>query len=108
MSHSNYIFFIIIGMYVVTYLPRVLPILIFSKKDMPEFLKKIMKFIPVAILTSLTAKDVFFNGDNLYLSVVNPKIISFLIVLLVAYKFKSIGISIVTGVISIYLFGFIM
>ncbi len=45
-------------MYIVTYLPRVLPMLIFSK-EMPDFLKKIMKFIPVAILTSLTAKDVF-------------------------------------------------
>lgn len=105
--NNNYIFFIIIGMYIVTYLPRVLPMLIFSKKEMPD-LKKIMKFIPVAILTSLTAKDVFFNGDSLYLSIANPKIISFMIVLLVAYKFKSIGISIITGVISIYLFGIIL
>ncbi|EQF24061.1 branched-chain amino acid transport family protein [Clostridioides difficile CD160] len=108
MNNNYYILCIIIGMYIVTYLPRVLPMLIFSKKEMPEFLKKIMKFIPVAILTSLTAKDVFFNGDNLYLSISNPKIISFLVVLLVAYKFKSIGISIVTGVISIYLFGIIL
>ena len=89
--NNNYIFFIIIGMYIVTYLPRVLPMLIFSKKEMPDFLKKIMKFIPVAILTSLTAKDVFFNGDSLYLSIANPKIIS-----------------IITGVISIYLFGIIL
>ncbi|WP_265341157.1 AzlD domain-containing protein [Clostridioides difficile] len=27
-------------MYIVTYLPRVLPMLIFSKKEMPDFLKK--------------------------------------------------------------------
>ena len=47
--NNNYIFFIIIGMYIVTYLPRVLPMLIFSKKEMPDFLKKIMKFIPIFI-----------------------------------------------------------
>lgn len=34
--NNNYIFFIIIGMYIVTYLPRVLPMLIFSK-EMPDF-----------------------------------------------------------------------
>ncbi len=44
-------------MYIVTYLPRVLPMLIFSKRCL--IFEKIMKFIPVAILTSLTAKDVF-------------------------------------------------
>ncbi|WP_131077663.1 AzlD domain-containing protein, partial [Clostridioides difficile] len=66
--NNNYIFFIIIGMYIVTYLPRVLHMLIFSKKEMTDFLKKIMKFITVAILTFLTAKDVFFNGDRIYLS----------------------------------------
>uniref|UniRef100_UPI0010337D08 AzlD domain-containing protein n=1 Tax=Clostridioides difficile TaxID=1496 RepID=UPI0010337D08 len=49
--NNNYIFFIIIGMYIVTYLPRVLPLLIFSKKEMTDFLNKIMKYIPVAILT---------------------------------------------------------
>lgn len=106
--NNNYILFTIIGMAIVTYIPRVLPMLIFSKKEMPEDLKEIMKFIPVAILSSLVAKDIFFNGDNLELYLTNPKIIASLIVLLIAYKFKSIGISIATGIISIYLLGFIV
>ncbi|MCC0651072.1 MULTISPECIES: AzlD domain-containing protein [unclassified Clostridioides] len=106
--NNNYIIIVILGMAIVTYIPRILPMIIFSKNDMPESIKDIMKFIPIAILSSLIAKDIFFNGDNLYLSFTNPKIISSIIVLLVAYKFKSIAVSIAVGAISIFLFGIIL
>lgn len=106
--NNNYIIIVILGMAIVTYIPRILPMIIFSKNDMSESIKDIMKFIPIAILSSLIAKDIFFNGDNLYLSFTNPKIISGIIVLLVAYKFKSIAVSIAVGAISIFLFGIIL
>ncbi|HBG5343213.1 TPA: AzlD domain-containing protein [Clostridioides difficile] len=105
--NTNYILLVILGMSIVTYIPRILPMIIFSKNDMPESIRDIMKFIPIAILSSLIAKDIFFNGNNLYLSITNPKILSGLIVLLVAYKFKSIAVSIAVGAISICFFGVI-
>nr|UWI49792.1 AzlD domain-containing protein [Clostridioides difficile] len=106
--NNNYIIIVILGMAIVTYIPRILPMIIFSKNDMPESIKDIMKFIPIAILSSLIAKDIFFNGDNLYLSFTNPKIISGIIVILVACKFKSIAVSIAVGAISIFLFGVVL
>ncbi|CZR98693.1 MULTISPECIES: AzlD domain-containing protein [unclassified Clostridioides] len=106
--NTNYILVVILGMAIVTYIPRILPMIILSKNDMPDSIKDIMKFIPIAILSSLIAKDIFFNGDNLYMSLTNPKIISGIIVLLVAYKFKSIAISIAVGAISICFFGVIL
>lgn len=106
--NNNYIIIVILGMAIVTYISRILPMIIFSKNDMPESIKDIMKFIPIAILSSLIAKDIFFSGDNLYISFTNPKIISGIIVLLVAYKFKSIAVSIAVGAISIFLFGIIL
>ncbi|RSK26346.1 AzlD domain-containing protein [Bacillus sp. HMF5848] len=50
--NSN-IVLIIIGMAVVTYLPRVLPLIALSGKDMPEFWQNVLRNVPYATLGAL-------------------------------------------------------
>ncbi|WP_245592968.1 AzlD domain-containing protein [Carnobacterium funditum] len=44
---------LIFGMAVVTYIPRMLPMLVLSKRTIPEKLAKWMSFIPVSIFSAL-------------------------------------------------------
>lgn len=102
------ILLVCLGMGAVTYAPRVLPLLLFAGKEMPNWLKEALKFVPVAMLSALVAKDVFFKDDALFMSLSNPKILAFVLVAIAAAKFKSIPISLVVGVGSIFIFSTIL
>ncbi len=102
------ILLVCLGMGAVTYAPRVLPLLLFAGKEIPNWLKEAIKFLPVAMLSALVAKDVFFKDDALFMSLSNPKILAFVLVAIVAAKFKSIPISLVVGVGSIFIFSTIL
>lgn len=101
MSINLNVLIVILGVAIVTYIARALPILVLANKELPSDLKIWMKYIPPAIFAALILPDICnFNGD---LSFVNPKFFSSIIVFLVSYKTKSLALSIIFGVISISL-----
>ena len=102
------ILLVCLGMGAVTYAPRVLPLLLFAGKEMPNWLKEALKFVPVAMLSALIAEDVFFKDDALFMSLSNPKVLAFMILIPIAAKFKSIPISLVVGVGSIFILSTIL
>jgi branched-subunit amino acid transport protein len=96
---------LILGMAIVTYLPRMLPMLVLSKRTIPEKLAKWMSFIPVSIFSALIFSDIFFwSGDLTLDPSTNFKLIPSLLTAGVAYYTKSLLFSMVVGVISLSLF----
>ncbi|HET7629658.1 MAG TPA: AzlD domain-containing protein [Bacillales bacterium] len=58
---------IIIGMAVVTYVPRMLPLVVFDAKKLPPKLREMLKNVPFAALGALIIPGVFlFNDDWLF------------------------------------------
>ncbi|WP_423190017.1 AzlD domain-containing protein [Alkalibacterium sp. f15] len=96
---------LILGMAIVTYIPRFLPILLLSKKEISPSFSRWMSYIPVSIFASLVASDIFFWEDSFSLQpFTNIKLIPSVLVLIVAYKTKSLLWSMLTGVLSMTLF----
>lgn len=94
-----YLIAIIIGMAVVTYIPRLLPMLLLSRKEISPSFNRWMTYIPVSIFAALVASDVFFWEDSFNVNVFeNGKLIPTVFVLLVAYKTKSLLWSMVVGI----------
>lgn len=94
-----YLLVIIIGMAVVTYLPRILPMLLLSRKEISPSFNRWMTYIPVSIFAALVASDVFFWEDALSLNIVdNIKLIPTVGVFIVAYKTKSLLWSMIVGI----------
>lgn len=72
MSQSA-IFLTIVGMAVVTYLPRLIPALFFASRPMPEYLRRFLSMVPPAVLGALLTQSVLLEGgrprmhaDNLF------------------------------------------
>ncbi len=60
-------------MAVVTYLPRVFPVLILSKRRLPEMVEMWLSYVPVAVLAALLAPALFVPEGVLDFSVTtNP------------------------------------
>lgn len=93
----------LLGISIFTYIPRVLPIMYLSKKQLPTWLTEWMKFIPAGIFAALIFPDIFTSSGSLAINFANIKLIAAFLVLLVALKTKSLGLSIFTGVTCIYL-----
>lgn len=87
-----------------TYLPRLLPLLVLKNARMPVWFGKLMFYLPISIFASLIATDIFFWNGNFELNILeNIKLIPSLLTMIVAYKNKNMIFSILMGMISISL-----
>ncbi len=64
------IIWMIIGMGLVTYIPRMLPFLLFQGKELPPFLQGVLKNVPYATLGALIFPAIFFiQKDDIWYGV---------------------------------------
>lgn len=93
----------------VTYVPRLLPILVLKNATLPEWFQRWMAYLPIAIFASLLATDIFYWEDQLSFDIgSNLKLIPSILTLFVAYKTKNMIYSILAGVGAITLFTWFM
>ena len=60
------ILIMIIGMAVVTYIPRMLPFVLFRGKELPKFLQGILKNVPYATLGALIFPGILFIQEDIW------------------------------------------
>lgn len=99
--------FIVAGMFVVTFIPRLLPLLLLGKRELPEKAVLWLSFIPAAVLSALLAPAILLQNGNLYLSFENTALIAFFPTILVAYKSKNIFYTVSSGIIFYLAISFI-
>lgn|SRR5688572_16736154 len=63
------IVWMILGMAVVTYLPRMLPFVLFKGKELPPFLQGVLKNVPYATLGALIFPGILFIQDDIWFGV---------------------------------------
>ena len=67
---------IILGMLVVTFIPRYLPFLLVENLRLPALLLKALPYIPIAVLTTIVAQNSFFIDGNFEFSLSNNRLIA--------------------------------
>lgn len=90
---------LILGMALVSYLPRALPLLLCSNVEFPPWLVKWLGFIPAAVLAALLTPDLFVPDGQLLLTYRNPYLLAALPTLLIALKTKSMIWSLIGGMV---------
>ena len=94
---------IFFGMMLVTYIPRALPLTILSKISLHPFILQILYYIPIAILGALLFPSVLMNDGNIDISLSNYKLIAAILTSVVAFSFKKLFLTIISGVIFMFL-----
>jgi branched-subunit amino acid transport protein len=68
---NSMVMWMIIGMAVVTYIPRMLPFIVFKGKELPPFLQGVLKNVPFAVLGALIFPSILLIQEgNLLFGVV--------------------------------------
>lgn len=97
------IFAIILGMALVTYLPRMLPLVVLSRFKFPPLLQRWLSFVPVAVLSALLAKEVLVADGGLALPPTHPQLLAAIPAFIVAARTQSLMGTAVAGMIAMAL-----
>lgn len=83
MAHNIYVY--ILTMAGVTYLIRMLPLVLSKKEITNTYIKSFLYYVPYACLATMTFPAILFSTANIY-----SALVGFVVAIIVAYKEKSL------------------
>lgn len=96
---ENKTIFIILGMAIVTYIPRLLPFHIFSKMNLSKRTMLFLKCIPYSALGALIIPDVFKSIEGNFIASITGTITA----IILTYIFKNMILTVIGSIIVVYL-----
>lgn len=63
---NSQIVWMIAGMALVTYIPRLLPFVLFKGKELPDFVQGVLKNVPYATLGALIFPGILYINENIW------------------------------------------
>ncbi|MDD2836652.1 MAG: AzlD domain-containing protein [Methanothrix sp.] len=94
---------LIVGMGLVTYIPRYLPLFFLAQKNLPRWFIEWLDMIPVAILSALVFSEIFLSGSPRHLDILQTKSLVAIPTFIIALKTKSLGGTVISGMILFWL-----
>ncbi|MDJ0780933.1 MAG: AzlD domain-containing protein [Desulfosarcinaceae bacterium] len=88
---------LLLAMGAVTYIPRWAPVFFLSRRQLPQWLVDWLDLIPAAILSALLLPELVLRGDQRTFSMVEPELWVAVPTLLFAIKTRSLGGTVVVG-----------
>ena len=85
-------------MALVTYLPRVLPMLVFRRKIKSRFIQSFLKYVPYSVLAALTIPDIFYSTSDQMTALIGA-----MVALVLSYFERSLVIVALGAVFAVYL-----
>ena len=88
---------------VINYLSRLGSVLLIKPERLNENTKKILSYVPSAVFPAIIFPAVFLNESNAIVQINDPKIIGFIVSIIIGYLSKSIITTIISGLLSHWL-----
>ena len=91
------LFLAIVGMALVTSIPRILPVTFLADRQLPLAIVRWLRFVPVAILSAMIAVEVLWRGDAIAASPSNGYVPAAVVSALVAWRKRSLFATVFAG-----------
>lgn len=91
------IFLTIVGMGLVTYLPRLLPILFLSGKKMNQLFSAWLRLVPAAVLSAMLLPSLLTRESEVDLGFTNLYLWVAPVAFFLAWRFKSLSLTVLAG-----------
>jgi branched-subunit amino acid transport protein len=96
---------VIVGMGVVTYVPRWFPLVFLTRRRLPLWLVEWLDFIPASILSALVVPYLITTGEPRHLDLLRPELFVAIPTFAFAVKTKSLAGTVVVGMFLFWLAG---
>lgn len=87
----------LVGMMAVTYLPRLFPLLFLSGRSLPPLFVAWLKLVPPAVLSAMLVPSLLIKEEQFSVTADNLYLWAALIAFPVAWKTKSLCLTVLTG-----------
>ena len=106
---SYHLLLIILGG-IAAFIPRYFPMRIFTKRKIPEWFNEWMKYVPVSLFTSLVVKGIFITTEGYHFVPLGhvAQIIAAVFVVIAAYITRSMSISVIIGLVMVFLISLVL
>lgn len=102
MMHENYLY-VVLGMGIVTYVPRWLPLVFLSRRELPQWFEQWLDLIPAAILSALILPILITTGEPRHLDLMRPEFIVAVPTFIFALKTRSLAGTVIFGMFLFWL-----
>ncbi|RME81001.1 MAG: AzlD domain-containing protein [Caldilineae bacterium] len=96
-------FLTVLGMGLVTYLTRLVPLHYLGRKQLPAWSLQTMRYIPTAVLTAITVGEVLFRDGRLAVGIDNHRLPAAILAGIVAWRSGNVLLTIVAGMLAFWL-----
>ncbi len=101
------VFLLIAASAIVTILPRIIPLMVLSRLQLPDWLMKWLSYVPISVMAALVAQEVLVPGGSFSLFH-NVELWAALITFWVAAKTRSLLGTVIAGVVIVMVLRFIV
>jgi branched-subunit amino acid transport protein len=103
MSETTYKIIAILVMALVTYLPRMIPLVFMKKQITNKYIKSILFYIPYAVITALTFPAIFYSTGSIWTALIGTGV-----ALILSYFKVNLTIVAIVCVCVVFGFGYIL
>jgi branched-subunit amino acid transport protein len=93
---------IIIGMGLVTFGIRLVPIVLLGRFEIPLVVQQALRFVPPAVLTAIIVPELLYRNSQIDVSLANLRLLAGLLAIVVAWRTKNALITIGVGMIALW------
>ena len=101
---SDYLL-LVLGMGIVTYLPRWIPLMLLSRRPLTEWMRQWLDFIPAAVLSALILPALVTTGEPRHLDVLQPALLVSIPTFLFAWRTRSLAGTVIVGMALFWIAG---
>ena len=83
-------------------------IILFDRIKVPEWFRRGLRFVPVAVLSAITLPELTSPNGSLFLAWRNPQLLAGAVAILVAWKTKNVLLTIAAGMAALLIFRFVL
>jgi branched-subunit amino acid transport protein len=87
-----------------TFATRLSFIFLLDRIRVPEWFRRGLRFVPVAVLSAIILPELTSPDDRLFISWHNPQLLAGMVALLVAWRTKNVILTIVAGMGALLIF----
>ncbi len=103
MGIRDYVLGVVLGAAAVTFLPRVLPLVVLSRIALPPWLERWLGYVPVAVLAALLAQGALVANGRVSLPPDNLVPLAAMVSLAVAIMTRSLVATVLSGIVAMAL-----
>lgn len=102
----TWLLILVIG--VATYAIRLSFVTIFGKREIPAFVLRVLRFVPMAVLSAIIWPQLFLVNGTLDLSPANPRWLAGLIAALIAWRTRNVLLTIGIGMAALWILQWVL